>query len=337
MINEWDSIPENLTLDDLDQLQIIANDRPTKRVAVRIGLVCSMFVREPLNPVNRLALAQCGDHYQQLVGEHLKSHIKPDGAGNAKPYPAQGIPLVDYVREQDNIAEKSFNPYFFGDKDPYVATPYGLEIFASSDKPPLNTTPAYFKVVFPFSWLKGKVGQGAFQQLVHEWCKILKPFHGYAGIGAIQSMHIAESGRTRYLTYPLSKRFLGLEIDDPGSVASKSAKGGAPLKIKGVNWLTALDTECLEELGGHEAVLGNLEEGFQFFDYEGGVLIRAGSMPQIGDINQQHIPMYYQQLARKLKPLRMNFPDGHSLIKTYPGQLDKTNTEATNEWLARFD
>ncbi|MEI8631455.1 DUF3396 domain-containing protein [Vibrio sp. PP-XX7] len=104
-------------------------------------------------------------------------------------------------------------------------------------------------------------------------------------------MHIVESGRTRYLTYPLSKRFPGLEIDDPGSVASKSAKGGGPLKIKGVNWLTALDDECLNQLGGPETVLGDLTEGFQFYECDGGILIQAGPACRKSAIyNRQRYP-----------------------------------------------
>ncbi|MEI8631456.1 hypothetical protein P4S72_03605 [Vibrio sp. PP-XX7] len=124
MINSWNAIPDNLSLDDLDQIQIINERDPQKIVAVRIGLMCSLFIRESLNPANRLALAQCGDHYQQLAGEHLKSYIKPDGTGKAKPYPPQGIHFSsDCVMQQDNIAEKSFLILiFFGDVRPLRRT-----------------------------------------------------------------------------------------------------------------------------------------------------------------------------------------------------------------------
>jgi len=333
------TIPESFTLEDLDNIQIVDGSRPKKRVAVRLGLMCSLFMREPHRPDVRLALAKCGDHYQQLVGEHLKSYIKPDGIyyGKPKPYPIQGINLVEYIQQYDKIDEKSFAPCFFGDIDPYIATQYGMKIFASSSKEsPLRDNPAYFTTVLPFSWLKDKDGEGAFQKLVHSWCQILKPFHGYAGVGAIQSMDTVETGRTRHLTYPLSKRFPGLEVDDVGTIATKMAMGEGPLKIKGVNWLTALDDKCFEQLGGRQAVLSGLGDEFILYEYEGGVLVQAGAMPQLGDVNQQHIPRYYQQLALKLKPIRLVFPEGHYLIKS-PNKNEQSNAAASNEWLARFD
>ena len=124
--------------------------------------------------------------------------------------------------------------------------------------------------------------------------------------------------------------------DKPDTISSMMVISGGPLKIKGVNWLTALDDECFERLGGRDAVLSDLDEAFKFYNYDGGVLIQAGPVPQLGDVNQRHIPRYYQQLARKLKPLRMVFPQGHSLLKS-PRPQEKSGADVSNEWLARFD
>jgi len=333
------TFPQNFTLEDLDSIQVVDDSRPVKRVSVRLGLMCSLYMRDPHSPEVRMGLAKCGDHYQQLFGEHLKCYIKPDGiyTGKPKSYPAQGINLVDYVRQYDSIEEKDFAPMFFGDQDHYVAAAYGMDISASSTLPsPLRDRPAYFSVVLPFSCLKGKEGEQAFQKLVHGWCQELKPFHGYAGLGAIQSMSGIEKKRTNHLVYPFAKRFPGLEVDRPGTIASKMKRGGGALKIKGVNWLTALDDECFEQLGGRQAVLSDLGDEFILYEYEGGVLIQAGLTPQPGDVNQQHIPRYYQQLARKLKPIRLIFPEGHYLIAS-PNKNEQSNAEASNEWLARFD
>jgi len=331
------AFPEKFTLEDLDSIQIVADHPPAGTIGVRLGLMCSLYMRDPHSPDVRIALAKCGDHYQQLVGEHLKCYIKPDGNGKPKPYPEQGVNLVDYIHQQDIVSEKCFAPSFFGNDDYHAAAAYGMDIFATSTRStPIRDRPAYFSVVLPFSWLQGKDGEQAFQKLVHGWCQVLKPFHGYAGLGAIQSMDGTEKKRTNHLVYPLAKRFPGLEVDKPGTIASKMKRGGGALKIKGVNWLTALDDECFEQLGGRQAVLSDLGDEFILYEYEGGVLIQAGLTPQLGDVNQQHIPRYYQQLSRKLKPIRLTFPEGHYLIKS-PNKNEQSNAAASNEWLARFD
>lgn len=335
----WDNLSNEFTLEDLDQLQIIDEIRSTKRVSVRLGLMFSFYLRDAQAAETRLSLARCADHYQVLAGEQLALYLDPYASKNShpKPYPKKAISFTDYILECNDPNTDAFIAQLYGDGDIYAATRYGLDIFASrKDDEVLGKRPAYLHGVLPFSWLQGRDHQGAFQTLMHEWCKVLKPFHAYAGIGAIQSMNSIEKDRTIQLVYPLAKRFPGLEIDSPGDIASAMIRSGGPLKIKGGNWLTALDNECFEQLGGRDAVLEDLKEGFKYYDYEGGVLMQAGPVPQLGDANQNHTPYFYQQLARKLKPIRLRFTKGHYLLKS-PNRQEKTNFEVSNEWLARFD
>jgi hypothetical protein len=193
----------------------------------------------------------------------------------------------------------------------------------------MDDDPAYFSATLPFAFLKDETGTVAFQRLVNGWCQILKPYCGYAGIGAIQSVERAERDRTARDVYPIAMRFPGVEIEDAASVAMHLGS-----HIKGVNWFTALSDEVLTPIGGRQALLAQLDENFVIMEYEGGVLIQAGPAPEPGDVNRQQIPRYYRELSRLVRPLRMKYPKGHSLIKP-PNPAE--NTEATNQWLARFD
>lgn len=328
------ALPENMTLEDLDSIQIAAENQDN-RIAVRLGLICSLYIRNPHAPEVRAKLAYCGDQYQQIFGENLKSYLHPAGIGDPKSYPREGISLTDYIQQLDT-PEKAFAPEFYGEQDYQAAGAYGLDIFASSNRPSLiRDKPAYLSVVLPFSWLQGKDGQQAFQTLVHHWCEILQPFHGYAGIGAIQSMDSTEKKRTIHLVQPLAQRFPGLEVENPGLVSNQMGNHINGLKIKGVNWLTALDNQCLEELGGRDTLLSQLDNTFVVYDYQGGLLIQAGLTPQLGDSNTGHMPHSYQLLANIVKPLRLAFPDGYSLLQSSSPEI--SNTEVTNNWLARFD
>jgi hypothetical protein len=329
--------PESITLEDLDKFYLFDEDSHNRRIAVRLGLNCTLYMRNPHSAEVRSGLAKCADQYLELVGDNIKSGFNSITGGAVAPYLPGQINFSQALAAYDDVEKHHLMAEYYGDADPYVATHFGLSLSASSKKAsPLRDRPAFFRATLPFSWLKDKSGEGAFQKLVHNWCTILKPYHGYAGIGALQSMDLTENERTVLLAYPYAKRFPGLEIDEPSAVASMAKKSGPPLKIKGVNWLTAVDDECMAELGGREAFLGDLGEGFKIFEYEGGVLIQAGVIPQLGDRNRQLIPILYQQLARKLKPLRMKFPNGWSLLKS-PNRQEQSHADATNEWLARFD
>lgn len=319
---------DNIELEDLDSITVNADYNPDI-VAMRLGLMCTLYVRNPHDVSVRQALARVGDQYQAMFGEHLKLYLNPTGEGHYERYPATGVSLAKYVAD-NATPERPFIPSFTGGDRYQDASSYSFEIWAA-DKIyfPAGEQPAYFSATVPFSFLKDQPGKGAFQHLVHGWCKILKPFCGYAGVGAIQSVETTEKERTVRLVYPIAKRFPGVEVDNAAIVALHIDS-----HIKGVNWLTALSDDCLAPIGGREALLSQLDENFRILDYDGGVLIQAGPMPQLGDVNREHAPRYYRQLSQIVKPLRMRFPDGHSFIRPGDG---RSGAEATNEWLARFD
>src|SRR5690554_5301284 len=107
-------LPENPTFDDLDALQIEAEERGSGFIAVRLGLMCSLYIRDAHAPEVRTRLAQCADQYQALFGEYLKLYKKPDGTGKPKPYPKGGINLSEYVRKKDS-PDKDYSAIFYGD------------------------------------------------------------------------------------------------------------------------------------------------------------------------------------------------------------------------------
>jgi len=321
-------VPDSIELEDLDNITV-NTDYSSDVVAMRLGLMCTLYVHNPHDPGVRRALAQCGDQYQALFGEHLTLYVPPTGEGNFRRYPASGVSLTKYV-EENPTADLPFAPHFTGGTRYEDASSYSLNIWApDSEFFPEDDDPGFFTATIPFAFLQYQPGKGAFQQLVHGWCKILKPHSGYAGIGAIQSVVSTEKLHTIMQVYPFAKRFPGIEIDNASIVSMHMDS-----HIKGVNWLTALSDESLEPIGGREQLLAQLDDNFRIFEYDGGVLIQAGPMPQLGDVNRGHAPRYYRQLSEIVKPIRMEFPEGHSFIRPGGG---RSGAEATNEWLARFD
>lgn len=320
------SFAEDFTLDDLDSIRVMKENKPAI-TAVRLGLLCTLYVKGSYEVSVRRALAACGDEYLRLFGDELSIYLKPDGEGRYLRYPKKGIVLSEYLQQSDS-PEIAFAPVFSGGDNEKEASSYGLDIFAGS-KNLSGEQLAYFYATVPFVWLKDQDRQQAFQKLVYGWCRKLQPYHGYAGIGAIQSMDMAERKRTSHQAYALAARFPGLEIDNP-TVISLFLDD----RVKGVNWLTALNDQCLERLGGRDSVLKQLDENFRIYPYDSGLLIQAGQVPQLGDANRRSIPRHYRKLSNIIKPLRMVMPDTHSFIRPLDG---RNATDVTNEWLARFD
>src|SRR5215510_9080564 len=110
-------LPDDLTLDDLDQITIPKPTNPDI-VAVRLGLLCTLYVQHPQDPVVKQALATCGDQYQAMFGEHLTLHDTPRGTRNFVRYPARGVSLAKYL-ETNNAPDRPFAPTFASGKKTY--------------------------------------------------------------------------------------------------------------------------------------------------------------------------------------------------------------------------
>ncbi|MGD8914014.1 MAG: DUF3396 domain-containing protein [Candidatus Thiodiazotropha sp.] len=158
--------------------------------------------------------------------------------------------------------------------------------------------------------------------------KLLKPVHGVAGFSLIFQPGLEQNAKHAYSSM---KRHPGLEFID--SLSFSLEVKSQFNRIKGVNWLTVLGNEVLEELGGIESARATLEPDCTLHEYDGGIVIQAGPVPQLGDAYHNLIPQRYRKVALFTQPVR--FEDYRSsLFRVFP-PLDGP-TEAVS-WVRRFD
>ena len=102
--------------------------------------------------------------------------------------------------------------------------------------------------------------------------------------------------------------------------------------LKTVNWLTAINTEMVEALGGRVALSAELPGEVQFHPLENGLVLQAGPEPLIGDVNMGDTLPLYRAVDAVLKPIRDRRAD-HTKSFIISGN-DGTGTA---RWLARFE
>jgi hypothetical protein len=98
--------------------------------------------------------------------------------------------------------------------------------------------------------------------------------------------------------------------------------------IVAVDWLTLLGSTYTEKLGGAERISKDLDNDIEVFPFNNGVIIQAGSLPKIGDVNRNDRLEAYQKVARYLMGLRA--PVEEAWIEGF-------EPEELEEWFARFD
>jgi len=202
------------------------------------------------------------------------------------------------------------------------ASPYLIEGFGT---PRWQGGFGYVRIVFPpeFSLATPEV----FVQTVTETCAVLKPWHGYGGLGLIESRDIAVKQTFEPQVTILAERFSGIEVDVPIYHVSDLRDA-----IKGANWLTILANPWLDQIPGWEA-LAEGEPTVMIRRYPGGVILQAGPRPMYGDLTIEPLPLSYIRVAHALQAIRVkNYSSFHMA-----GEQPRMHNERTQRWLCRFD
>lgn len=166
------------------------------------------------------------------------------------------------------------------------------------------------------------------RQCMLDWAARLKPAHGQAGFTVI--LEIGSIWAEPYV-YSTLQRHPGFDIHEP--VAFKSETRGIFNRIKCINWLTVLGDPILDELGGLDAARKALEPDCTLHPYPGGVLIQAGSVPQLGDSFNGLIPEAYRKVAHFTRPVRFESYRS-SLFRVFEPMIGR---EEAVKWVKRFD
>lgn len=161
------------------------------------------------------------------------------------------------------------------------------------------------------------------------WCELLKPQQGLCGLTPMFELGMDRAYPQAY--WPFLARFNGLDYDWGFASVVRTARG-----IKGANWLTILDAGYVDALGGKDRLCAAVGDAATVYTWSGGVLIRAGAEPQIGDVNRNLWPETYIAVNRVLRPIRFeDYPNKPMEVIKVPEPLDAH--EETLKWVRRFD
>ncbi|WP_369987423.1 type VI immunity family protein [Pseudomonas xanthosomatis] len=186
---------------------------------------------------------------------------------------------------------------------------------------------SFLRMVLPWAILKEADGPERLQGWLLYLADLVGADHGCAGLSCILPY---DFDRYLPLEYELAKQYPGLEVaTQPQSLSLYLAEA-----IKGVNWYTVISHRFVERLGGKTELRRKLEgcAGVECFDYDNGLVIRAGALPELG--TPEKPPAAYVAVNRILKPLRITNPQSLHYYSPYNNLFDETSSE---RWYARFD
>lgn len=299
---------------------------PQNYVGCVPAIAGTLFFTDAHLPAVRDAISECFEVYQATANPELTWLFREDPPeGPSKMATAKAKPLKTMLSRLDTDDAVSF--YYTSGKQAHDAGPWEFQVIGlpawRSEMGGWGLCGMRFSVPLLFV----EEHPAAFQKLFVDCAKFLRAAHGYAG-------HSLNLSALRYDENQAFEAFLASKLRgfDAGNLVAGAAN--AHLGLKTVSWLTAINREYLEKIGGESTVQSELPmDWFRLFDYGTGVVIQAGPRPEAAPADEP-LPARMVLPDMLLQPVRTPEVQLHYASSGSEPRLIGWSAE---EWLKRFD
>lgn len=247
----------------------------------RVAAICfgiTLFADRPVSSFYAGALKAFA-LYRKLVGDDALKVYATDTMRQHKPVSKRALTLLDTWLAPNAPARETID-IEYSDADPYDEAPRrrfaitGEEVAEAAD-----TWPSVVRIALDPVW--GTERNEEIMEFVLKLAELIPVRSGYAGFAFEYSKYHLEEGCEH--AWQQSMRHPGIDIHSP-----RARERFATLKdsIRTIGWLTLLDDAFVSELGGRKALAKELPQSVEVCDIDGGVLLRAGERPALGDVNR---------------------------------------------------
>ncbi|WP_332879003.1 type VI immunity family protein [Massilia sp. S19_KUP03_FR1] len=327
MIN-WMNTHENNVLPGA----MLMKHGPQDYIGAALAVRGTLYFRGSHTAGVREAICRCFDDYESIAKEHLTwlwREEPPEGPDKFA-YP-KARPLRDMMKRLDVDDHVGFA--YIGGKKPHESSPWifwvsGLRGWeAKMSRYGLGS----LEFSLPRSFVKAH--PVLFQQLFVDFARRLKAEHGHGGFAFNLSAVRGEENESTEAF--MASKMAGL---DAGSaiMVGRHGKTGIADHIKTIGWLTAINTDMVEAVGGMPTLRSELpQDWFAKYDYGNGIVIQAGPEPEIAPVELDAKPAIYVLPNMLLRKIRVSEIDS---LHYYPKDGEPRLAGAAAErWLTRFD
>lgn len=283
---------------------------------VALSLAVSFFFKPPASAFAD-GLLECYREYLDLCGPQLQWYGSETSSKYSKAMPR--LLQIPFRRLPEALGHgKLWSWMTYSGEDYRDAGEYQFYALVHSDADNQSS----FRAAFPVRMFAGAPER--FVELVKRFAERLPFSFGYAGFSFSESQEIKRKQVNEIYVLPTAMRFSGIEVESHTRTCQCCKD-----TIKGVNWLTLLSPAFVEKLGGKPTLEPLVEDGITLHDLPTGLMIQAGTAPELGDVNAGERAPLYRKVHAALEPIRVV---DHWLLGSRGFQQD-----ATRRWMSRFD
>lgn len=280
----------------------------------------------------RSAICKCFEAYEAVAKDHLtwlwraEPPSGPDLFAYAKAKPLKV--MMGSLKPNDVV---SFG--YIGGKKSEDASPWMFHVLGLREWQAKMGTWGLATLTFSFPPLFVEENPTVFQKLFVEFARELKAVHGFGGFALNLSLVRDEPNEPTEAF--MATKMNGIDVGNPVIIGGRT-KYGILDHIKTVGWLTAINHDMVEKVGGLSTLRSELPVSwFAKYDYGNGMVIQAGPKPEIVPVDIDPEPAIYVLPNMALKDIRMT-----EIGAFHYGSKDgepRLRGAAADEWLHRFD
>jgi hypothetical protein len=288
----------------------------------------TLFFKDAHTPAVRDAICACFKEYQAVAGQYLTWlwREEPKDGKDCLAY-HDAPPMPDMMKKLGEGEAVSFG--YTSGKQSVDAGEWEFQAFGIRGWKAKMGTWGLSSVRFSMPLLYVEENPIAFQTMFVKFADLLKAVHGYGGHALVLSL--VRRTDNEPVEALMAEQMNGLDVGEP----IQNAKG-AGAGIKTVSWLTAINNELLEKVGGITALRSELpRDWFAVYPYSSGVVIQAGPYADFATVKSDPLPARYVLPNMFLKDVRTpHIGSLHSASKYGEARI---RGAAADKWLARFD
>lgn len=285
-----------------------------------------LFFNGAHTPEVREAICACFDEYEAIAKDHLTWLWRAEPAEGPDKFEYRNAPplrkMVQKMKENDVVG---FN--YISGKQPHDAGDWEFDVSGLRGWKAKMGSWGASALRFTMPLLYVEENPTAFQAMFVSFARRLKAIHGYGGYGLVLSA-VRDYDNQPFEAY-LADKLSGFDVGSPTSGATHAHEG-----IKTVSWMTAVNHEMVDKLGGLFTIRSELPmDWFALYDYGAGIAVQAGPKPEAAPADQP-------KPARLVLP-NMLFKEFRSpKVSVHNGSIDgepRLNGWGAEQWLKRFD
>lgn len=329
-------------LDDIDALQLLGERPEAARfpgalftgrgpkayVGSALAVAGTLYFHDAHLPAVRDAICRCFDEFAALAGAHLRWLWREDAPEGPPRIPyAQAKPMREYMARMNANDAVSFT--YTSGENPEDAGEYSFAVNGWRKWEAEMGTWGLCSLRFSLPITFPKTNPIGMQSLFVSFARHLKAAHGYAGPALILSA--VRRSENEPFEARMSETVRALDVGSAIGCAREAAQG-----IKGVGWLTAINSTMVAEVGGINNIQAECPpKWFALYGYGAGFVIQAGPEPVAASTKTDPLPALYVLPNALLRQVRMRTIEA---LHQYPKDGEpRIVGAAADAWLRRFD